>query len=212
MGGRDAVRVSRCSIPSIRRISPSSSGTGRSGKFPLLLDDGEPVVETTLHHRASAGAPSRAQPLDSRRRARPAGPLPRPLLRPLCHEQHAEGGVRHRSGPRAIARPLWRRTGHEASCAPPTTGWRRIWATGRGRSASSSRWPIAPRRRRCSTPTGSRRSARSARGSRPIARGCWPIRSSRARSTKAGPTANSSRWARPTATDQAKARAAFNVC
>ena len=68
--------------------------------FPLLLDDGRPVVETTLHHRASAGAPSRPQPLDPRRRDGPAGALPRPLLRPICHEQHDAVRCSTRSGPK----------------------------------------------------------------------------------------------------------------
>ncbi len=97
------------------------------------------------------------------------------------------------------------------TCAPPTTGWRPIWATGPGRRRAHSRWPIAPRRRRYSMPTGSRRSARTGRGLPPIARGCWPIRSWPARSTRAGPTAPSSRWARPTATDQGLAHRARNA-
>ena len=75
-----------------------------------------------------------------------------------------------------------------------------------GGRATASPWPIAPRRRRSSTPTGSRRSAPNGRASRPIARGCWPIPSSRGRSMKAGPTGIISRWARPTAIKRRRAR------
>ena len=167
-------------------------------QFPLLLDDGQPVVETTCiieHLQAHHPGPNRWIPDGD---AGPAGSLPRPLLRPICHEQYELPGVR-RAPARRIARPLWRRAGNEPARAPPMTGWRPILAMGHGPSATSSPWPIAPPRRRCSTPTGSRKSGRRGRGWRPIARACSPIRSWPARSTKPGPIAHSSRSARPTA-------------
>ena len=61
--------------------------------------------------------------------------------------------------PKARATPIGVEQGARAACTSPTTGSKPIWRRRRGRRASSSRSPTAPRRRRCSTPTGSRRSA-----------------------------------------------------
>ena len=146
-------------------------------------------------HRASAGASSGPEPLDPGWRGRPAGALPRPLLRPLCDGQHARPvfdilrpeGSRDPYGGAAGAR----QSAHRLRLA---RGQSRRRAVGGGRP---SRSPTAPPRRRCSTPTGSRRSARQRPSSLPIAPGCSPIRSSPARSTRAAPTGPSSRLGAP---------------
>src|SRR5215213_11318009 len=44
--------------------------------------------------------------------------------------------------------------------AQPTTGLRQIWTRALGPLASSLRWLIVRRHRRCSTPTGSRKSTK----------------------------------------------------
>ena len=148
----------------IRRIWRSSSGTRRSGMFPLLLDDGAAGVRNDLdiieHLQAHHPRPER---LDSRTARRTAGPLPRPLLRPLRHEQHAEAGRRHASARRARATPTAsskarERPAHRLRLARGESRRRPVG----GRRAASP-WPTAPRRRPCSTPTGSRRSARAGR-------------------------------------------------
>ena len=66
LGRRDAVRISNARRRPSGELSPSSSGIWPFGKFPLLVDDGEPVIETTSHHRTSAGASSRARTAGSR--------------------------------------------------------------------------------------------------------------------------------------------------
>ena len=107
---RDAIRISQGSRTTTRSNCDELKRHWPFGKFPLLLDDGEAVIETTLHHRTSAGASSRAEPLDPGRRAWPPRPLPRPLLRPLRHGQHADRRSTTRSGPKAAGR-LWREAG-----------------------------------------------------------------------------------------------------
>jgi glutathione S-transferase len=61
------------------------------GKFPLLVDDGVSVIETDADHRASSCPASWEGRLDSRWRRRTKNPLPRPFLRHLRNDQHAEG-------------------------------------------------------------------------------------------------------------------------
>ena len=140
------------------------------------------------------------EPLDPGRRARPPGSLPRPLLRPLCHGEYAGGRVRHHFD-RKASRDPYRRAARRANVfTQPMTGWRRIWATALGRSASSSRWLTARRRRPCSTRTGSRRSggpAEADRLSRPAARPSGRRASGRRRPAL---SCSISRSARPTAT------------
>ena len=110
LGRRDARSTIGWSIPDIRRIWRSFKRRSPFGMFPLLVDDGEPVFESTpiiehlhAHHRG----PER---LDPGRRSRAPRPLPRPLLRHLCDGQHAEGRAR-RPAPRRLARPVRSRAG-----------------------------------------------------------------------------------------------------
>ena len=83
-------------------------------------------------------------------------------------------------------------------CSSPTTGSRPISAPGRGRRARPLPWPIAPRRRPYSMPTGSSGLATSVPILPLIERGYSRILSSCARSTRRGPIALSSRSARLT--------------
>ena len=133
VGRRHAVRVSDGRSGRIRRIWPSSSGAGRSGKFPLLVDDGEAVVETTPiieHLQAHHPGPNRWIPDgEPGRRVRF---LDRFFDLYVMNNMQLPG-VR-RASARRHARPLWRGEGDGAVCAPPTTGSRRTSAMARGRS------------------------------------------------------------------------------
>ena len=185
VGGRDAVRVSHGRSASIRRIWPSSSGAGRSASSRCWSTTARgrsrstPIIEhLQAHHPGPNGwipdgeAGRRVRFLDRFFDLYVMGNMQKAGLDILRPEESRD--------------PFGVEQAREPSCAPPMTGWRRISATGRGRSARRSRWPTAPPRRRYSMPTGSRRSAPSGRGSPPIARGCSLIRSWLARSMKAG--------------------------
>ena len=92
------------------------------------------MIETTcIIEHLQAHAPG-AQRLDSGRRARPAGALPRPLLRPARPGQHAACRSTTRCAPRAWAMPMAPSRG-DRTCASPTTGSRPTcpmsgWAAG----------------------------------------------------------------------------------
>ena len=159
------------------------------GQFPLLLDDGEPVVETTCiieHLQAHHPGPNRWIPDgELGRRVRfldrffdlyvmdnmtvPVFDAIRPEgSRDPYGVEQAHGAAAHRL---RLARGQSRRR---------AVGGRRRVHPGRLR-----RRAVAVLRR---LGRGDRPDA--AAGSPPIARGCSPIRSSRARSTRAGPTAH----------------------
>ena len=80
------------------------------GQFPLLLDDGRPFAESTPIIEHLQAEHRRHPSLDPRRRHRPAGALPRPLLRPLRHGQYAGAGAQCDPARRARAiRSAWTR-------------------------------------------------------------------------------------------------------
>ena len=119
------------------------------GQFPLLVDGDRSVVEATCiieHVQAHHPGPNRWIP---------DGELGRRVrfldrvfdLRVMANMQ-------------AVMFDALRVNGS----AQPTTGLRQIWTRALGPLASSSRWLIVRRHRRCSTPTGSRRSTKGVHG------------------------------------------------
>ena len=124
------------------------------GKFPVLVDDGEVVAETTSiieHLRRIIPARNIWIPDGE---ARPPRPLPRPLLRPPYPGQHAAERQPRRSRPDGEG--LGRATrGSEALRI--AYDWLRSQScpTANGPRATRSRSPTAPPRRPSSTPTGS---------------------------------------------------------
>ena len=170
------------------------------GKFPLLLDDGEPIIETTPIIEHLAGPSSRRQPLDPDRRDGAASPLPRPLLRPLRDGQHArcrrpitlrpEGSATTFTAWRRRARTLQRRLRLARRPARRAVGGGRAIHAGRLR-----RRAVAVL---CRLGRGDRRSAPAARRlSRAAARPSGRRPSGRRRAAVPSLT---SRSARPTAT------------
>ena len=128
------------------------------GKFPLLVDDGEPVIETTPiieHLQAHHPGPNRWIPDGE------LGLRVRFLDR--FFDLYVMDNMQPAVDRRAAARRL-RAIAYGAEQGRENLHIAYDWleanlGDGRGRRASSSRSPIAPRRRRCSMPTGSRRSA-----------------------------------------------------
>ena len=207
VGGRHGVRIPDARRGASGEYAPSSNGTGRSSNSRCCSttaagdrDHGD--------HRASAGALPRPQPLDSRRRAGPAGALPRPLLRPYvmnnmtCPVFNALRPEESRD-PYGVEKAMERlRIAYdwlEANLGDgPVGGWRTVHA---GRLC---RRAVAVLRR-------------LGRGDRPVAAAARRL--SRAAAGPSGRRASSRRgpalpqllpaWAHPTATDQAKAAAPF---
>ena len=104
------------------------------GQFPLLVDGDRSVVEATcIIEHLQAHHPGRNRWI-------PDGELGRRVMANI----------------QAVMFDALRVNGS----AQPTTGLRQIWTRALGPLASSSRWLIVRRHRRCSTPTGSRRSTK----------------------------------------------------
>ena len=166
------------------------------GKFPLLVDDGQTVVETSCiidHLQAHHPGPNRWIPDgDLGRRVRFLD-----RLFDLYIMDTVTKSVTDRLRPEGCSDPYGAQQAR-GIYSPPTTGSRQI-STSRGPQATCSPSPTARPRPRCSTPIGSRKSVLRARASPPTARACSRTRSSPARSTRGAPTAPISRSARPTA-------------
>ena len=124
-------------IRQVRKTSRDSRAQARCGRpasFRCWSIMAMPVIEDNLHHRASPGSPSGPERLDSGRRTRPAGAVPRSLLRPLRPGQHAAGRSTMRFGPKARA-TLTAPSKAARTCGSPTNGSRRTcrmasWAAG----------------------------------------------------------------------------------
>ena len=141
--------------------------------FPLLLDDGRPVIETSCiieHLQAHHPGPNRWIPDgELGRRVRLLDRffdlhVMSNMQVPVGDKLRPEGARAHYGDARARKKLHIAYDWLEGQLGEP-------WAVGE----ASSPWPIAPPRRLYSTPTGSRRSGRSDRSWRPIARGFWPI-------------------------------------
>ena len=115
------------------------------------------------HHRVPRGSPSRPRAADP---AEPRGGARRPddgpVLRQLRHDADAED----RGSTPSVRRASATRTASPSARTLLETayGWLdERWRIASGRRAARSAWPTAPRRRRCSTPTGRTRSIRRSR-------------------------------------------------
>src|SRR5262245_55050034 len=140
------------------------------GLMPVLVDDATPIAESSIiieHLALNHAGGVRLIPADPRM-ALKVRLLDRFLdLYVMTPMQKIVGDRLRRAGEIPKESPM-----PAPASRSLTVGWRKSWPGASGRPASTSRWPIAPPRPRCSTPTGRSRSMTGSSMSAATVRAC----------------------------------------